>query len=119
MTVNPMELVGRYFVRESEVNSMDREQINKIYSDYLNDCESEHDMEQIFDLALQAQADNEQKIHHLTDEAYSELCLFAAKGREALHTLEQIKQITNAPVYVQEDVMRYKMICEVIRDDKA
>ena len=34
---------------------MDREQINKIYSDYLNDCESEHDMEQIFDLALQAQ----------------------------------------------------------------
>ena len=71
------------------------------------------------DFEEQAQADNEQKIHHLTDEAYSELCLFAAKGREALHTLEQIKQITNAPVYVQEDVMRYKMICEVIRDDKA
>ena len=38
---------------------MDREQINKIYSDYLNDCESEHDMEQIFDLALQAQADGD------------------------------------------------------------
>lgn len=33
---------------------MDREQINKIYSDYLNDCESEHDMEQIFTLAYKA-----------------------------------------------------------------
>lgn len=65
-----------------------------------------------------AQADNEQKIHYLTDEAYSELCLLAAKGREALHTLEQIKQIINAPVYVQEDVMRYKMICEVMKDDE-
>ena len=33
---------------------MDREQINKIYSDYLNDCESERDMEQIFTLAYKA-----------------------------------------------------------------
>ena len=36
---------------------------------------------------------------------------------KALQTLEQIKQIINAPVYIQEDVMRYKMICEVMKDE--
>ena len=35
---------------------------------------------------------------------------------DALQKLEQIEQIINAPVYIQEDVMRYKMICEVIKN---
>ena len=37
---------------------------------------------------------------------------------DALQKLEQIEQIINAPVYIQEDVMRYKMICEVMKNDK-
>ena len=39
-------------------------------------------------------------------------------AKDALYKLEQIDQIINAPVYIQEDVMRYKMICEVIKDEK-
>ena len=52
---------------------MDREQINKIYSDYLNDCESEHDMEQIFTLAYKAIPSVEPKEGHwewLTEDKY-------------------------------------------------
>ena len=33
---------------------------------------------------------------------------------DAEQTLQKIKDIINAPVYIQEDVLRYKMICEVI-----
>ena len=36
----------------------------------------------------------------------------------ALQDIEQIKNIINAPVYIQEDVIRYQMICEVINNDK-
>lgn len=34
---------------------------------------------------------------------------------QALEQIQQIKDIINAPVYIQEDVMRYKAICEVIK----
>lgn len=37
-------------------------------------------------------------------------------GIKAIQKLEQIDQIINAPVYIQEDVLRYKMICEVIKE---
>ena len=43
---------------------MDIEQINKIYTDYLNDCESERDMEQIFTLAYKAISSAEPKTGH-------------------------------------------------------
>ena len=33
---------------------------------------------------------------------------------QALEQIQQIKDIINATVYIQEDVLRYKMICEVI-----
>ena len=36
---------------------------------------------------------------------------------KAMEQAQQIKDIINAPVYIQEDVFRYKMICEVIKDD--
>lgn len=51
---------------------MDREQINKIYSDYLNDCESEHDMEQIFTLAYKAIPSAEPKSGHWVEEKINE-----------------------------------------------
>ena len=37
------------------------------------------------------------------------------RGIKAIQKLEQIDQIINAPVYIHEDVLRYKMICEVIK----
>ena len=37
-------------------------------------------------------------------------------GIKAIQKLEQIDQIINAPVYIHEDVLRYKMICEVIKE---
>lgn len=36
---------------------------------------------------------------------------------KAMEQAQQIKDIINAPVYIQEDVFRYKMICEVIKDE--
>ena len=33
----------------------------------------------------------------------------------SMKALEEIKQIINAPIYLQEDVWRYKAICEVIK----
>lgn len=38
-------------------------------------------------------------------------------GIKAIQKSEQIDQIINAPVYIQEDVLRYKMIYEVIKND--
>lgn len=38
------------------------------------------------------------------------------KGAEAIRKLNQIKQIINSPIPIQEDVLRYKMICEVMKD---
>ena len=32
-------------------------------------------------------------------------------------TIDEINRIINAPVYIQEDVMRYKMICEVMKNE--
>ena len=47
-----------------------------------------------------------------------ELILEAYKmAMDTLQKLEQIDQIINAPVYIQEDVLRYKMIYEVIKND--
>ena len=37
-------------------------------------------------------------------------------GIDAIQKIQQIEQIINAPVYIQEDVFRYKMICEVIKE---
>lgn len=34
---------------------------------------------------------------------------------QAMEQAQQIKDIISSPVYIQEDVMRYKMICEVIK----
>ena len=33
---------------------------------------------------------------------------------EALKKLSDIQQIIESPVYIQEDVIRYKMICEIM-----
>ena len=33
----------------------------------------------------------------------------------SMKALEEIKQIIDAPIYLQEDVWRFKAICEVIR----
>ena len=35
---------------------------------------------------------------------------------QAMEQAQQIKDIISSPVYIQEDVMRYKMICEVIKN---
>ena len=34
---------------------------------------------------------------------------------QAIHDIEQIRGIINAPVHIQEDVVRYQMICEVVK----
>ena len=36
---------------------------------------------------------------------------------QAIEELEQIKGIINTNLYIQEDVIRYKMICEVINSE--
>ena len=33
---------------------------------------------------------------------------------DALKMVEQIRQIVTDPIYIQEDVLRYKMICEIL-----
>ena len=33
---------------------------------------------------------------------------------ETMRKYQKIEQIINYPVYIQEDVLRYKMICEVV-----
>lgn len=35
---------------------------------------------------------------------------------EALRKLSDIQQIIESPVYIQEDVIRYKMICDIMGD---
>lgn len=37
--------------------------------------------------------------------------------RTLIQTIDEINGIINAPVYIQEDVMRYKMICEVMKNE--
>ena len=37
---------------------------------------------------------------------------------EALKQISAIKQIISDSTYIQEDVIRYKMICEVLEDKK-
>ena len=34
---------------------------------------------------------------------------------ESLKQIDEIKKIISADVYIQEDVLRYKMICEVVK----
>jgi len=34
---------------------------------------------------------------------------------ESLKALQEIKQIINNTIYIQEDVIRYKAICEVVK----
>ena len=36
---------------------------------------------------------------------------------KALSQINNIKTIINSPVYIQEDVLRYQMICEVVKDE--
>lgn len=38
-------------------------------------------------------------------------------GIEAIQKIQKIDYIINSPVSIQEDVFRYKMICEVMKDD--
>ena len=37
-------------------------------------------------------------------------------GIEAIQKIQKIDYIINSPVSIQEDVLRYKMICEVIKE---
>lgn len=39
-------------------------------------------------------------------------------GIDAIQKIQKIEYIINSPVSIQEDVFRYKMICEVIKDEK-
>lgn len=36
---------------------------------------------------------------------------------KALKQIETIKEIINSPLYIQEDVLRYKMICKVFESE--
>ena len=53
-----------------------------------------------------------------------DLCLndetqaFCELAVEALKQIEQIEQIINSPIYIQEDVLRYKMIVEALRGEQ-
>ena len=38
-------------------------------------------------------------------------------GIDAIQKIQKIDYIINSPVSIQEDVFRYKMICEVIKDE--
>lgn len=40
------------------------------------------------------------------------------KAIQAFETLKQINEIINSPIYIQEDVLKYQMICEVMKNDK-
>ena len=46
----------------------------------------------------------------------TEMIDMAIKALEQVPQLERIKSIINSDVYIQEDVLRYKAICEVIKD---
>ena len=35
---------------------------------------------------------------------------------KALSQINDIKAIINSPMYIQEDVLRYQMICEVVKE---
>ncbi|MBR3599722.1 MAG: hypothetical protein IKL53_07565 [Lachnospiraceae bacterium] len=35
---------------------------------------------------------------------------------QALYQISDIKAIINNPMYIQEDVLRYQMICEVVKE---
>ena len=35
---------------------------------------------------------------------------------QALSQISDIKAIINNPIYIQEDVLRYQMICEVVKE---
>lgn len=35
---------------------------------------------------------------------------------KALEQMEVIEAIIKSPIYIQEDVLRYKMICEVVKE---
>jgi ribulose bisphosphate carboxylase small subunit len=37
-------------------------------------------------------------------------------GIDAIQKIQKIEYIINSPVSIQEDVFRYKMICEVIKE---
>ena len=86
---------------------MDREQINKIHSDYLNDCETEHDMEQIFDLALQAQADEDAISRRAAIDANCYNCSIKANGGKC-SKCDAVKAIEKLPPVKpqQEDIAK-------------
>ena len=35
-----------------------------------------------------------------------------------IQALQQIRDIVNSPVYIQEDVLKYQMICDVLNDEE-
>lgn len=37
---------------------------------------------------------------------------------KALEILEEIRKIIESPLYIQEDVIKYQMICEVIKRER-
>ena len=52
---------------------------------------------------------------------YAELCGYHVQalgmGIKALKQIETIKEIINSSLYIQEDVLRYKMICKVFESE--
>lgn len=51
-------------------------------------------------------------------ESMPELLESVDMATEALKQISAIKQIISDSTYIQEDVIRYKMICEVLEDKK-
>lgn len=49
------------------------------------------------------------------DELYPHITEALDVAIEALKQIDEIKKIISADVYIQEDVLRYKMICEVVK----
>lgn len=48
----------------------------------------------------------------------TEICTSLGEAIETMRKYQQIQDIINNTEYIQEDVIRYKMICKVIEDGK-
>ena len=55
-------------------------------------------------------------LQHRADESGGEIHEAYVMAIKAISQINDIKAIINNPMYIQEDVLRYQMICEVIRE---